>query len=106
MAHLTGFWQKFLADLGNEPGEQQGNITVHLISPVEGMSSITGPSGALTIAAEAGSVVGAMMQIDGRHLFIPAVNIAGIVDTAKEEKPEKAGHSRPSGRSSGSASSS
>lgn len=99
MAHLTGFWQKFLADLGNEPGEQQGDVTVHLISPVGGMSSVTGPSGALTIAAEAGSVVGALMQIDGRHLFIPAANIAGIVDAeAREEKP--AGRRRSSAPSS------
>lgn len=88
---LTGFYHKFLAEMGNEPGEQQGNVTVHLINPVEGKSEITGPSGALTVAAEAGSVVGIMVQAEGRRLFIPGTNIAGIVDSLKDDKKRTAG---------------
>lgn len=98
---LTGFWQNFIAEMGNEPGAQQGNVTIHFVDPVDGVGSITGPSGAVEVAAEVGSLIGIMVSVDGRRMFIPATNIAGIVDTPKEEKTEK----RPS-RSSGSASSS
>lgn len=94
MATLTGFWHLFLAEMGNRPGAQQGDVTVHLISPVAGVSAITGPSGALQLAAEAGQLIGAMFLIDGRRQFIPAANIAGIVDTeAKDEKPAGRRHS-------------
>lgn len=93
---LTGFYHKFLAEMGNEPGEQQGNVTVHLVNPVEGKSEITGPSGALTVAAEAGSVIGIMVQADGRRLFIPGTNIAGIVDSVKDDKAKSARRSSAS----------
>jgi hypothetical protein len=90
MAKLTGFWHEFLAEMGNKPGAQQGDVTVHLVSPVDGVSHLTGPSEALTLAAEAGQFIGAMFLIKGRRQFIPATNIAGIVDTeATDEKDEK-----------------
>jgi hypothetical protein len=89
MATLTGFWHPFLAEMGNKPGAQQGDVTVHLVSPVDGVSHITGPSGALTLAAEAGQFIGAMFLIDGRRQFIPATNIAGIVDTGAKDEPDK-----------------
>ena len=98
---LTGFWHEFLAQMGNEPGAQQGDVTVHLVSPIEGASTVTGPSGALEAAAEAGSFIGLMFMVNGRRLFIPAGNVAGIVDTAKEEK---AADKPPRGRSSASSS--
>jgi hypothetical protein len=89
MAQLTGFYHEFLAELGNEPGQQQGDVTVLFVNPVDGAKEITGPSGALTIAAEAGSIVGVLVHLDGRRMFIPGTNIAGIVDTAKKEKNGK-----------------
>lgn len=101
---LTGFWHQFLAEMGNEPGQQAGDVTVHLVSPVEGMSTVTGPSGALEVAAEAGSFIGLLFMVNGRRLFIPAANVAGIVDTAKEEKTDKAERPRAPGRSSASSS--
>jgi hypothetical protein len=97
MATLTGFWHGFLAEMGNKPGAQQGDVTVHLVSPVGGTSTITGPSGALTLAAEAGQFIGAMFLIDGRRQFIPATNIAGIVDSETKDEPDaKAEHRRRS----------
>lgn len=86
---LTGFWHDFLAEMGNEPGAQQGDVTIHFVQPVDGAGSVTGPSGAVQVAAEAGSFIGVMVSVDGRRLFVPSTNVAGIVDTPKEDKTEK-----------------
>lgn len=89
MAHVNGFWTKFLAEAGNLPGDQQGDVTVHLNNPVEGMREVTCPSAGLTIAAEMGQLIGLQLKLaDGRRLFVPAANVAGVIDTPAEEKPQ------------------
>lgn len=97
---LTGFWQEFISQMGNEPGAQRGNVTIHFVDPVDGAGSITGPSGAVEVAAEVGSLIGVMVAVDGRRMFIPASNIAGIVDTPKDDKPEKPARASRSSASS------
>ncbi len=104
---LNVFWHDFLAEMGNEPGAQQGNVTIHFVNPVDGAAGMTGPSGAVEVAAEAGSVIGVMVLAAGRRMFVPVSKIAGIVDTPKDDKSEKAdkpSHARSSGRSSASSS--
>jgi hypothetical protein len=88
--HLTGFWQGFLADSGNKPGAQQGDVTITLIQPVGGVSTTTVPSDSVHVAAEAGNLIAVQVVLpDGRHLFVPASNVAGIIDApAGAAKPE------------------
>jgi hypothetical protein len=43
MVHVNGFWDKFLADAGNEAGAQQGDVEVHFVSRIAGMDSVTCP---------------------------------------------------------------
>lgn len=92
MAHLNSTWVQFLAQLGNEPGNQQGDVLIELAAPVEGQSSITCPTDTLNIAVEAGVLLALHVVLpDGRRVFIPAQNIAAIIDApvAAHDKPAR-----------------
>jgi hypothetical protein len=79
--HLEGYWHTFMADAGNAPGAQQGDVVVTLIKPVGGIEEIRVPSDLVSLAAEVGNLIGVqLMTADGRHLFVAAGNLAGIVD--------------------------
>lgn len=79
-------WSQFIAEHGNRPGDQQGDVTVILVTPVEGnITSYTVPSGSVVLAAEAGNV--AVVQImlpGGRRMSVFPTNIAGFIDAAVE----------------------
>jgi hypothetical protein len=101
---LEGYWHNFMADAGNKPGAQQGDVLVTLIKPVGGIDEIRVPSAAVIIAAEAGQLIGVqLMTFDGRHLFVAAGNLAGIVDApvGDDKDDDKSGHraSKAGGRS-------
>jgi hypothetical protein len=89
--HLQGFWGKFMNDAGNAPGEQQGDVLITLVKAVGGIEEMRVPSREVTLAAEAGNLIGVQVTgYDGRHLFIAAGNLAGIIDApadGDEEKP-------------------
>jgi hypothetical protein len=88
--HLQGYWAGFMAEAGNAPGAQQGDVVVTLVKPVGGLEEVTVPSDAVTIAAEAGNLIGVQVMLpDRRRLFISANNLAGMVDApvAAERKP-------------------
>jgi hypothetical protein len=88
--HLQGYWHVFMAEAGNKPGAQEGDVVVTLNKPVGGIEEIRVPSNLVTIAAEAGQLIGVqLMTADGRHLFVAAGNLAGIVDAplAKKDQP-------------------
>ena len=56
-----------------------------LVAPVDGHKSYRVASGSVTLAAEGGNLIGAQLTLPGgRRLFIPAANIAGIIDSAGE----------------------
>lgn len=87
-----------MADAGNKPGAQKGDVIVTLMEPVGGVQEVTVPSNGVTIAAEAGNLIGVqLMMPDGRHLFISAANLAGMIDAPVEEK-EHAARTRQSGK--------
>jgi hypothetical protein len=68
-------------EAGNAPGAQQGDVIVTLVKPVGGIEEIRVPSGEVTLAAESGQLIGVqLVTFDGRHLFVTAANLAGIVD--------------------------
>jgi hypothetical protein len=99
--HLQGYWHTFMAEAGNEPGAQQGDVIVTLIHAVGGIDEIRVPSDLVTIAAEAGNLIGIqLVTADGRHLFVSSQNLAGIVDAPKakakagdkDDDDEKPGH--------------
>lgn len=86
---MSSRWDQFLAMAGNEPGQEQGDVTVHLAAPVGGMNSFTCPSADLTVAAEAGQLIGlSVVLADGRHLFVAGANVAGIIDADQPEAGE------------------
>lgn len=89
--HLTGMWHEFMAAAGNAPGAQKGDVVVTLMEPVGGVGEVTVPSGDVTVAAEAGNLIGVQLKMpDGRRLFIAAANLAGMVDAPHEEaKPAR-----------------
>jgi hypothetical protein len=81
MVHLQTMWHEFTAQQGNEPGAQQGEVVVTLMQPVGGVDEVTLPSNDVSIAAEAGNLIGLQLILDdGRRLFVGAANLAGIVD--------------------------
>jgi hypothetical protein len=89
VAHVNSSWIQFLSQLGNKPGAQQGDVVVELTAPVAGMHAITCPSIELSLALEAGAFLGAHVVLgDGRKLFVPAANIAGIIDAPPGGAPE------------------
>jgi hypothetical protein len=91
MVHLTGYWGEMLADVGNKPGAQQGDVIVQLSVPVGGVESFTCSSDALTAAGEAGQLITLAVRLeDGRHLLVPWVNVAGIIDAPAKEARRKA----------------
>jgi hypothetical protein len=78
-----------MAAAGNAPGDNKGDVTVTLMEPVGGVQEVTLPSGDVTIAAEAGNLIGLqLMMPDGRHLFVSAANLAGVVDAPAAEARE------------------
>jgi hypothetical protein len=101
MAHLTGFWHEFMAGTGNVPGVQLGDVVIHFSAPVEDHDSMRCPTDGVTLAVEAGNFIGLMTTLpDGRSLFVPAGNVAGIIDAPAEEHdapPRRAGAGRRSG---------
>jgi uncharacterized protein YcfJ len=100
--HLQGYWGKFMADAGNAPGAQQGDVIITLVKPVGGVEEVRVPSNEVTLAAEAGNLIGVQVTgYDGRHLFIAAGNLAGIIDAPASDdekddaKPVHRGPGRP-----------
>ena len=90
--HLQGYWHEFMAAAGNAPGAQQGDVILTLTEPVGGVKEVTVPSDAVTLAVEAGQLIGVqVMMTDGRRLFASAANLAGMVDApaAEEAKPAR-----------------
>jgi hypothetical protein len=78
-------WHQFMAAAGNAPGAQQGDVVVTLVQPVGGVGEVTVPSNDVTIAAEAGNLIGVQLLLpDGRHLFVAAGNLAGMIDAPVE----------------------
>jgi hypothetical protein len=81
MAHLVGFWHEFVGGVGNKPGAQQGDVVLHFASPVEGMDQVVCPSADVQLVVEAGNFIAVMTTLgDGRSLFVPAGNLAGMID--------------------------
>jgi len=79
-------WHEFMAEAGNAPGAQKGDVVVTLLQPVGGVGEATVPSNDVTIAAEAGNLIGVQLRLpDGRRLFINADNLAGMVDAPRED---------------------
>ena len=82
-----------MADAGNAPGAQKGDVIVTLMEPVGGVQEVTLPSDDVTVAAEAGNLIGVQMVLpDGRHLFVSAANLAGMIDApaeSHEDKPQR-----------------
>jgi hypothetical protein len=88
--HLQGMWHNFMAQAGNAPGAQQGDVVVTLLQPVGGVSEVTVPSNDVTIAAEAGNLIGVQLLLDdGRRLYVNGSNLAGIIDAPLEGDVER-----------------
>ena len=80
-----------MAEAGNAPGAQQGDVVISLLSAVGGVSEVTCPSADVAIAAEAGNLIGVQVRTeDGRRLFVSANNLAGIIDAPSKEREDKA----------------
>lgn len=95
---LQGMWHVFMAEAGNAPGDNKGDVIVTLMEPVGGVQEVTVPSGDVAVAAEAGNLIGVQVMLpDGRHLFVSAANLAGMVDAPHEEK-EHAARTRQPGK--------
>jgi hypothetical protein len=77
---MTSDWVAFIAGAGNRPGNQQGDVEVHLAASVAGMKKVTCASADLSLVVEAGQFIGCTVMTGGRHLFLPATNVAGIID--------------------------
>jgi hypothetical protein len=79
-------WHESLAQMGNAPGADMGNVTVHLSEAIEHKKAWTVPSANVIVASEAGSVAGLEIELPGgRRLFILAANVLGIIDAAEED---------------------
>jgi hypothetical protein len=97
--HLKGMWHEFMADAGNAPGAQQGDVVVALLQPVGGVSEVTVPSNDVTVAAEMGNLIGVQLKTpDGRRMFVSAANLAGMIDAPREDVSDKAAARRPPGK--------
>jgi hypothetical protein len=78
---LSGRWDQELAQFGNLPGLNAGDVTIELGVAVEGKNAYTVDSDDVTFGAESGNVIGLSLKLaDKRHLFIPWSNVTGIVD--------------------------
>jgi hypothetical protein len=82
---LSTSWHQSLAEMGNAPGVDRGDVTIFLAEPVEHRKSWTVASGAVVVSAEAGNITGLEVTLpDGRRLFLLAANVLGIIDAAEE----------------------
>jgi hypothetical protein len=89
--HLQGYWGEFMANAGNEPGAQRGDVIITLAQPVGGVKEVTVPSAAVTLAAEAGNLIGLQVVLpDRRHLFVAAAYLVGIIDAPPASDGPKA----------------
>jgi hypothetical protein len=79
--HVSTQWAAHLAEMGNRPGKNRGDVTLVLIQPVENRAEWVVPSAAVTVAAEAGCLVGVQVELpDGRRAFFPGANVLAIID--------------------------
>lgn len=91
MVRVNTRWVQELEQFGNEPGLNQGDVVIELDKPVDGMQSITVASDKVSFGAEAGSVVGIVVELDdGRHMFVPWANVTGFIDAPAAGKKRKA----------------
>ena len=82
---VSSRWDQVLAEMGNKPDLNQGDVVIELDKAVAGQQSITAASEDMIIGAEAGQVVGLFVTLeDGRRLFIPGINVTAIVDAPKD----------------------
>jgi hypothetical protein len=88
---LETMWHGWMAEAGNAPGQNKGDVIVTLMEPVGGVQEVTVPSGDVAVAAEAGNLIGVqVMMPDRRRLFVSAANLAGMVDAPSgEDKPAR-----------------
>lgn len=97
MVHLQTMWHEFNAEQGNAPGAQQGDVVVTLLQSVGDISEVIVPSGDVSIAAEAGSILGVQVKLpDGRRLFVMGNNVAGIIDAPPQKARDAADDDAPS----------
>lgn len=81
MAYVQMRWDKFVAEMGDEPGDHQGVVTVYVTSLHGGESEFTLPSADVSVAAEQGCLVGVALKLpDGRRMFVPGSNVTAIID--------------------------
>lgn len=91
MVRINTRWVQELEQFGNEPGLNQGDVVIELAKPVDGMEKITVASDKVSFGAEAGSVIGLSVELDGgRHLFVPWSNVTGFLDAPAVSKKRKA----------------
>lgn len=90
MVRISTRWVQELEQFGNAPGLNQGDVVIELGQPVDGMEKITVASGKVSFGAEAGTVVGLIVELDGdRHLFVPWSNVTGFFDAPAASKKRK-----------------
>jgi hypothetical protein len=83
---VRGRWDEVLAEFGNTPELNQGDVVIELVEPIDGLRSVIAASEQLIIAAEAGMVLGVICRLmDKRRLLIPWGNVAGIIDAPAGE---------------------
>ena len=88
--HLQAVWHEFAAQQGNVPGAHQGDVIVTFTQPIGGVDEVTVPSNDVTIAAEAGGIIGIQVVLpDGRRLFAMSGGVAGIVDAPLENEGKR-----------------
>jgi hypothetical protein len=85
---IQAYWHQHIAELGNAPGPQAGDVTVYLAVPVEGLgASFTLPSADIAAAAEGGSLHGFEVTLpDGRRGFLPASAVIAVLDAPKPDQ--------------------
>jgi hypothetical protein len=89
--HLQTMWHEFAAQQGNAPGAQQGDVVVTFTQPIGGETEVTLPSKDVSLAAEAGNLLGVQLTLpDGRRLFAMASSVVGIVDAPLDGRAREA----------------
>jgi len=85
MVHVATAWSGHAAAMGSQPGDNQGDVIVYLTCGPELVIRL--PSDAVTIAAEAGSVIGVQAVLpDGRRAFWPASSVAAVLDAPADDR--------------------
>jgi hypothetical protein len=80
---VSGRWADLLAEMGNEPGVQRGDVCVRLAPPLQDEWL---PSGDITFLAEAGNFYGIYAHLpDGRQAYWPASSVLAIEDAVSED---------------------